>query len=346
MEALRKPCIISPIIDPLLVGGLSIVILCIFFLLRTHLSNDFLIGNFIVLTVLLNGTHFMASYALLYSSREYVRRYWGAAVAMPIALLALGIMGLHLAGPSYNEPLIIQGIIITTSLYLALHYTGQAWGMIASFSFLNGVRFSPTERSRIRLCLRAMAAWHMGWALWVSPSYVPSLITPLLPPIMGILHLVAIVSFFVGIATLGALRRRLGHSIPLSVTLPFFSLYLWYLFLWIFPQSIFWVQLFHAIQYLAFPARIEANKGISRPLAQRCRHLFGYTATLIFTSLLVFVGIDKVLNYPDGGFETHWLVLCSLINIHHYFIDGCIWHISNPEVRERLFAHLPRPSQA
>jgi hypothetical protein len=29
------------------------------------------------------------------------------------------------------------------------------------------------------------------------------------------------------------------------------------------------------------------------------------------------------------------------INIHHYFTDGVIWKISNPEVRRELFAHVP-----
>jgi hypothetical protein len=28
------------------------------------------------------------------------------------------------------------------------------------------------------------------------------------------------------------------------------------------------------------------------------------------------------------------------INIHHYFTDGVIWKISNPEVRKDLFAHV------
>jgi hypothetical protein len=34
------------------------------------------------------------------------------------------------------------------------------------------------------------------------------------------------------------------------------------------------------------------------------------------------------------------------INIHHFFTDGVIWKISNPEVRKDLFAHVPRPVSA
>jgi hypothetical protein len=342
MEANQRASIVSPLIDPILVGGLSLATLTTFLILRAHLSPELLVGNFIVLTVLLNGAHFMASYALLYSSWEYVRRYRTAAIYLPLALLATGATGLHLAAAPYNEKLIVQGIIITTALYLALHYTGQAWGMMASFSFLRGIKFSSSERSRLRLCLRTMAGWHMGWALWTAPAYVPTFLAPVIPTMMVVLNVLALTSFGIGVVTLCSLQKRLGTLLPLSIALPFISIYVWYLFLWIFPQSIFWVQIFHALQYLAFPARVQVNKSLALPSPSRRRHLFRYAVTLAGTSLLVFVGIDKALNYPSGGFETHWLVLCSLINIHHYFIDGCIWHISNPEVRAQLFAHVAK----
>jgi hypothetical protein len=35
------------------------------------------------------------------------------------------------------------------------------------------------------------------------------------------------------------------------------------------------------------------------------------------------------------------ILILMFINIHHYFTDGVIWHISNPEVRRELFAHVP-----
>jgi hypothetical protein len=31
------------------------------------------------------------------------------------------------------------------------------------------------------------------------------------------------------------------------------------------------------------------------------------------------------------------------INVHHYFTDGVLWKIRNPEVREALFGHLQLP---
>jgi hypothetical protein len=43
----------------------------------------------------------------------------------------------------------------------------------------------------------------------------------------------------------------------------------------------------------------------------------------------------------EPGKATPILVL-TFINIHHYFTDGVVWHISNPEVRKELFAHVQR----
>ena len=38
------------------------------------------------------------------------------------------------------------------------------------------------------------------------------------------------------------------------------------------------------------------------------------------------------------------ILMLMFINIHHYFTDGVIWKISNPEVRRDLFAHVPSKS--
>ena len=35
-----------------------------------------------------------------------------------------------------------------------------------------------------------------------------------------------------------------------------------------------------------------------------------------------------------------------LINIHHFFTDGALWKLRNPEVRRELFAHTQSPSES
>jgi len=335
--------IIHPTVDPWLVGGLSILVLLSFIILSSRIPQEMILGNFLVLTVLVNGTHFMASYFLLYSSREYIARYRTASIIMPLGLLSVGALSLWMAAPPHNNPELIKGILVITALYLALHYTGQTWGMMASYAHLNGIRFSQGERATLRSCLRVMAGWQMIWALTTSPSYIP---TPLLPwagICMSVFTAAGVISLIVGASTLLSLRRRLHAPLPLSLILPFLSLYVWYTFLYVYPQSIFWVQIFHATQYLSFPFRVESNRISRRYRAEisptHIRHLLTYSLSLCAASLFVFVGVDQALNYPNGGFEAYTIVFISLINIHHYFIDGCIWHIRSPEVRADLFAH-------
>jgi hypothetical protein len=347
MSNTHSRAIISPSVDPWLVGGFSILVLLTFLILSSTIPQEMIVGNFLALTVLLNGTHFMASYALLYSSTEYIQRYRTAAVFMPIGLLIVGGVGVWSVASSGGDGTMIQVILAIAALYLALHYTGQVWGMMASYAYLHGIRFSSRERRILRACLRTMALWQMVWALSSSPSYVPHALRPYVSPCMHLLNIAGLASLLVGSTALYVLKQRLRRPIPATIVLPFASLYVWYAFLSVYPQALFWVQIFHSVQYLSFPFRVEMNRFSSRTSqaasSDQWRHLLKYSLALSLASFLIFVGVDKALNYPNGGYEVYFLVLVSLINIHHYFIDGCIWHISNPEVRADLFAHLTPP---
>jgi hypothetical protein len=69
------------------------------------------------------------------------------------------------------------------------------------------------------------------------------------------------------------------------------------------------------------------------------RVMLAYSASLIFTSALIFALIPQIAEWTTHGTNSFWLAIVSCINIQHYFIDGCIWHIRNPVVSKELFAH-------
>jgi hypothetical protein len=50
--------------------------------------------------------------------------------------------------------------------------------------------------------------------------------------------------------------------------------------------------------------------------------------------------VDRVFNEESG--KSASILVLTFINIHHYFTDGVIWKISNPDVRKELFAHVRR----
>src|SRR5207237_6665706 len=61
----------------------------------------------------------------------------------------------------------------------------------------------------------------------------------------------------------------------------------------------------------------------------------------VFAQVVPGRAMDAVANIfgEEPGKVTPILILMFL-NIHHYFTDGVIWKISNPEVRRELFAHV------
>ena len=110
-KALKEPksrVIWNPFVDFLGLGGLSVivVILALVFLPASHqwwqqFSRSFAIENnlqgprggnfdsltlFWLLTIIINHPHFMASYRLLYRSREQIQTYKWSSVRVPILL--------------------------------------------------------------------------------------------------------------------------------------------------------------------------------------------------------------------------------------------------------------------
>ena len=332
--------IVTPQWDALLTGGLLAVCIAALAIYAHFVPADQLLTGTLVFTLAINGTHFLASYRLLYVSKENVLRYKSAAIYVPAFLVAYGVAALlfHAQNPATSWG--ITSMLIVSSLYLALHYTGQAWGMMASFAFIERVQFLPKERLLLRSSLRLLALWQMGWSLHYLPEKPEWLIGPL-AWLMPLLHVSLAIAAFLGLFIFHGIRRRYGGTLPCRIYIPFLSLFIWYGCLWVYPQAIFWVQIAHALQYLPFPARVEYNRlRLSKSSATALRELGTYCVITLALSCLVFGVIPWAIHYNEPGKNAAWVVILSIINIHHFYIDGCVWHIQNPEVRRNLFSHL------
>src|SRR3954470_4836664 len=156
----RRAYVLSPVVDLLCVGGLSL--LAFVPLLLSGRSDLVIIGAGAQawLATMINMPHFMASYRIIYRSREMILRHKWASIYVPAILLVYLLAAIWEA--QYSQTLVII-LITVSSAYLAWHYTGQAWGMMASYAFLAGAPFDTTERRLIRTSLRILLAWHLTW---------------------------------------------------------------------------------------------------------------------------------------------------------------------------------------
>ena len=291
----------------------------------------------------INMPHFMASYRMVYRCRETILRHRWASIYVPAILLVSVMAAIWEA--QYSGVLVIVFVTVA-SAYLAWHYTGQVWGMMASYAYLEGSRFEQSERFLIRTSLRILLAWHVTWFLYTQlrdPSRVRS--------VYLLISAGTLVAFVLGALGLAKLRRRTGKSPPARALVAWLAIFVWYAVMARDPKAIFWIQIAHALQYLAFPIRVEINRTSAEQKhtpGRVARHMALYAIGLLAVSYLITQvvpgpAMSAVANiFGEKPGQVAPILILMFINIHHYFTDGVIWKISNPEVRRELFAHVPR----
>lgn len=350
---IKEAAIISPWVDFLCAGGVSIVgMICLLAYLIPNYSpqtgTGIILGNVLLLQALINWPHFMASYRLLYMPLENIRRYKSSAIYVPAVLLLAAAAALLSGGGLHDGVLQINQDIsyivwLIAAFYLAWHYTGQTWGMISVFSQLHGIQLDNTERRILQGGLKTLLVWHVVWGGQDLPVSLLGPLYPYVPWIFSVASIAALISFLAGVGALLKLKRRTGKSLPAQMLAPWLAIYVWYLVLFIEPNAYIYVQLSHSLQYLIFPLRIELNrKGIYRLDLQAAGHL-AWSARYYLVLVVsggVFFYLPGQLMASGTQQYTVAVLIASMISIHHYFVDGSIWKMGDPHVRRSLFLHL------
>ena len=332
----------SPFVDALCTGGLSLLVLVPLLLMGRTDVLVLSVGVQAWIGALVNMPHFLASYRMVYRTRDSIRQHPWAAIYVP-TLLLISCIGAVVA--SRQTPVAISVLLTVSSTYLAWHYTSQAWGMVATFTYLDGNPFNALERRLVRSSLYILAAWHVVWFFYLGyDQYVD------LTPLYTGLSVLTIVALVLGLAGFFVHKSRTGRIAPLRAWIPWVAIFVWYLTMArVGLAALFVVQIAHALQYLIFPFRVEINRtrraaGPSQLVAVR---IMTYLSVLLVGSILA--GI--VLPLGAMAVVTDWLgsrpgevvgfAISAFFNIHHYFTDGVVWKLRDPAVRADLFGHLP-----
>lgn len=340
----RSTSIFTPLVDFLCVGGLSLLLFIPMLIAGTELSIA-TVGTVIWAQLIVNYAHFMASYRIVYRDRETILKHKWATIWVPVIMLVCLVAALFEA--QGGSQLLLTAFFAVASGYLAWHYTGQAWGMMVAFNHLQGNRFDRTEYWLIRGGLRILLGWHLAWFLHTTLTD---------PTRVALVYQVAsyltIVAAGMGIWGLLRFRQRTGQAPGFRVLTAWVSIFVWYAAIARWGLAgLFLVQFAHALQYLEFPARVELNRAARANRATAIPHMLIYVAVLLGVTMLVTLFVPgptqaAAATLLGAGPNSIAPVLISyFIGIHHFFTDGVIWKLRNPEIQEDLFGHA-RPVAA
>ena len=359
-----QSALVSPVVDFLMLGGLSLFVLA---LSRLPIWDYELPKARAGLTVfyllfVLNLPHFIHGYQLLYpkyiqkltdprSARLSRFRYLIAGIVAPTCLVAF------LAYGTLQPTHTVLAYAANAVLFLTgWHYVKQGYGVLMTLSGREKVAYSNAGKRL--LLVNAYIAWVFSWlqynaAMTADVYYgIPFQMVPVDAAVMTAAKF-AFIAWTIFAAVLFYLEGARRSGVSVNGMLAYVcSIYVWVVFANTNHILLIFVPALHSLQYLLFVWKIQYEKTRLQLLeagaaaaqsaegARRAALLgmapFVGTAVLAGVLFLSLANrLDSSVGFRSDVFGPQYFMFCFTIflNIHHYFIDFAIWRRDNPEMK-------------
>jgi hypothetical protein len=340
-----------------------------------HITN---IGPvFTMLTLVVNFPHFAWSYKFAYSqSPKFVVKNYQQLILAPAILIAFLATAYYQFNASVGSQPVSQvlsvmfgvvGMDTRISLYpnygmqmLALmmlfqyaivgwHYVKQTFGVMMTYAGYTSYPLSQRQRDLIRWNL--FGIWWLFFAKMNTGIQTGSNLgvtyhsLNLPEPVMNALQLylygtLAAVVWFV---FYDIYKKKKVLPNP-NMLIAYAAMYLWFVPLIDVPNYFPLVVPFaHSLQYLAFVYKVE-----SKAQKETAGKHLAIHATMLVAAVVLFgyFFIEVLPGLIDEGMQLEQIMQIGFftvafqifINVHHYFIDNCIWQAKNKEIKKYIFA--------
>lgn len=343
-------------------------------LFLTHFLNEMgtvhLAIAFYAITIFCNYPHYMATIYRAYGTRQDFNKYRFFTIYLT-SLLLLTVGLIHMSQTEIwnrwfpNSRGLLPFFFTFYITWSPWHYTGQNFGLTMMFARRNGAKPSRATRN---LLYGAFAASYLMWILTLhfGMSHHPYIVP--IGTYLGVPNdaaqtfltiwkpLMMVVFFLCGGAAAVALVRQTSLRAMFPALLLFFTQLVWFVLPNLLELLItdFTVPpvyyatgilaFMHCAQYLwitSYYTKREAQTG-QRP-AWNPRT---YYATLIFGGIFLFVPGPWLVStvFRFDLFESI-LIFQSLVNMHHFMIDGAIWKLRDGRIAQLLIGQ-PGPQSS
>ena len=346
----KNPWIYRPWLDLLVgCGGWSAPLLAIALWLTPGHSHAWAVG-FYFLAVLFNYPHFMATVYRAYRTGEDVDRYKYFTLHLTFLLALTGLL-LHARS---------QFLPWVFTLYICWspwHYTGQNYGLLLMFVRRGGNTMTTVERRWLRAAfvasfLMLLASFETGASTdpLILSVGLPAELTLPLRVVLGIAFLCLTVLAFRRLCSEKGLRTM---AAPLTLA---FTQFLWFVLPTLLelhadyqiPQTRYSsgiLAVLHSAQYIWITSYYQQRQECA--LGKSSWSLSNYLLTLLAGGIALFIPGPWLVSYAfHFDFTTSFLIFLSVINIHHFLLDGALWKLRDSRIASLLVDPQKPPASA
>ncbi len=342
----KRVFIFSPLIDIVVLGGMSILFFAIF--QAMDLMSPYMRMNesgaqaLMWLNWIVNQPHYSATYYRVYRSWSETKRY--EIVSMWLPLVLLGITVWCFLAPHSVAPWFCKAYFISVSY----HYAGQSYGIALIFMHKAGIAVNRW----IKVCLgipiyTSAVLWLIGDEVITQRRYFSGVTLPVagFPPWTYLLALCLLIWGVALYVIMSFVLARSNRKIPLVVHIVVLAQLIWFTMAPRLEYFALLVPFFHCIQYLVITTYFrlqELVRGgkISQAASGRfftSPYFWRYYALLIVVGLILFNGIPQGLAFLKvSNADFAYAVIYSFINLHHFLLDGEIWKLRKPDIGKAL----------
>jgi tetratricopeptide (TPR) repeat protein len=336
----NSPWIYQPWLDLLIgCGAWSAPLLLVAAFVTPAYAHAWGVG-FYFLALLFNYPHFMATIYRAYHTRESFERYKIFTLHVTL-LVALTAVLLH------ASPRLLPWIFTLYICWSPWHYSGQNYGLLQMFLRRSGATVTSAERHWLRAAFIAsyillLASFETGGSFdpLIKSLGLPASIT--LPARV----VLAVVFFFCGaMAFRRLLAERGAGELAAPLTL-FTTQFLWFVLPTLLelhanyqvPQTRYSsgvLAVLHSAQYLWITSYYQKREYVAA--GKTDWRLTKYFITLIAGGIALFIPGPWLVSYLfHFDFTTSFLIFTSLVNLHHFLLDGAIWKLRDTKVSSLL----------
>lgn len=342
--AAQIPWLFGPRVDYLCAGSLTFLIFLPLLALNVTTPNPAFVNTLVILgNVLVNSPHYAATYYRVYRGKARILAYPVEAVVAPAILIL--VAAACFIFPTSLTPWVAFAYL-TTSGY---HYAGQTYGVSMIFLGKSGARLTMLQKRILRAPIYAAYVYSVIKlnVAGSQPSRVLETVVPTLNVPATVLTGAGVV---VGVAVVMFLAlnlwfyRRNRRGLPPIVNTMVAAHVVWFTMTQ-FPLLIAFVPFLHCLQYLLVTAFFDFKEqraqktGPELSLAGyfKSTMFFRYYATQIAIGLGLFIFLPFVLTSAGAGPKALVVaVVFSILNLHHFILDGAIWKLRSSTVRQPL----------